>query len=158
PRLECGPHHIHPDHHPRPAPVRGVVHLAGLERRGLTEIHEVELGPERERVRHMVLRPEPVEPVREEGDDVDRHPRNPSRTRISPAPVSTRSIASDMNGTSTPSSSSSTEHDSPSTTWTTRPCPGTLQPTRSDASHSSSASSSSTSSSSPRSGRASSIP
>ena len=63
--------HVDPQHHPRPAPVRSVVHLAVRERRrvAVAEEAKVDLGAEHRRERPLLG--EPPEGVRNQREDVD---------------------------------------------------------------------------------------
>src|SRR5262249_30627716 len=122
--------HVHADDHARATAVGGVVHLAGAERRGGAQVDGVELVPEPERVAHVTLVAEPVEPAGEEREDVDLHevsssrPRKARSTRILRPSRSMSLIASEMKGMSTPSGPTSrTSQDGPRTTRVTSPKP-----------------------------------
>src|SRR3954463_9832483 len=144
-RREGRLHHVDPQDHARAAPVRGVVHLAGAQRRRRPDVDEAELEPGAQGVPHVTLLREPLKPAREEREDVDVHDlasppasgsrsmsRKPVSTSITPAAVSTRLTASEMNGTRMAGSpTSSTSHEGPATTRLTTPSPGTSHPTRS---------------------------
>src|SRR3954453_18070693 len=136
-------HHVDADHHSGAAPIGRVVDLAPAERRPLAEVHELDL---RASVADVALLREPVEPVREEREDVDLHqkPRNSRSTSMSLRSRSIRLTASPITGTTRASSpTSSNVHAGASRTRSTRPSPGTSQPIRSATPYSSSSSSSS---------------
>src|SRR5207248_7809632 len=144
-------HHIHPDDHPGAASVRRVVDLAGGERRGGAQVDRLEAQSALGGAPDVPLLGEPVEPGREEGQDVDVHsgpassslpaapssPRKRRSTSIRRASTSTRRTASDTSGTRTPPSpTSSRSHEGAATTPVTAPSPGTSQPSSSSTSHS----------------------
>ena len=68
---------IDPEHHPRPASVRVVVHLARAERRRVAVVHdpEIELGSEYRS--HGTAHLQPLEGVRDQREDVEAHGREP---------------------------------------------------------------------------------
>ena len=68
-------------HHPRPAAERDVVDLAGLERRRGPRVDRLERMAVGDRVGDVALGAEPVEPVREEREDVNPHRGTPGRRR-----------------------------------------------------------------------------
>src|SRR5205823_1139502 len=107
--------HVHADDHSGTATVGRVVDLTGAERSGRPQVDRLELVVQRERIANVPLAPEPVEPAGEERDDVDPHsPRN----RLSTSMTSpTERIASETNGRSVPSSSSSRSQEG---AWITR--------------------------------------
>ena len=62
---------VDPQHHPGPAAVGRVVDLPGAERRRVAVVEEPQLVPFADRVLNRALRLEPVEGLREEGEDVE---------------------------------------------------------------------------------------
>jgi hypothetical protein len=64
---------VDPQDHPRPAPIWRVVDLAVGERRRVAVVEEAQVMAEAQRVADVTLALEPVEPFREEGEDVDVH-------------------------------------------------------------------------------------
>ena len=67
---------VDPQHHPGAAAERRVVDLARLQRRRRAVVDAVERRAQLERVGHVALPAEPVEPGREQREDVDLHPRS----------------------------------------------------------------------------------
>ena len=57
--------------HPGAAAVRSVVHLAAAQRGRVPEVEEADLGPPLDRVSDVTLAAEPVEPLGEQGEDVN---------------------------------------------------------------------------------------
>ena len=95
-------------HHPRPAAERDVVDPAALERRRRAVVDGLERVAERERVGDVALGAEPVEPVREQREDVNPHRGTPGRRRSRRAATSIERTASPTIGTSSSSPPSRT--------------------------------------------------
>ncbi len=98
-------HDVHAQHHAGAAAERRVVDLAAGERRVEARVERAHLVTVLERVAHVALRAEPVEPLREERDHVQLHysassPRNRASTSMRRAVGSTDAIASCTSGTS----------------------------------------------------------
>src|SRR6185295_8281446 len=62
---------VNPEHHARSAAVGGVVDLTAAERRRLAVVEEANLRAELERVGDVPLAEKPLEPLGEEGEDVN---------------------------------------------------------------------------------------
>ena len=73
-------HHVDAQHHPGAAAERRVVDLAAAERRVLARVERAQLVAVGERVADVALAAEPLEPLREEGDDVELHQEGARRT------------------------------------------------------------------------------
>ena len=73
--------HVDAQHHPRPAAEWDVVDAVVLHRRRVAIVDRLDRVAERGRVGHVALGAEPVEPVREEREDVNLHRGTPGRRR-----------------------------------------------------------------------------
>ena len=103
-----GVHDVDAQDHPGAAAERRVVDLAAAERRVLARVERAQLVAVRQRVGDVALAAEPLEPLREERDDVELHqarrppgeaqarrsPRKARSTSMTPAATSTERTAS----------------------------------------------------------------
>ena len=84
---------VHPEHHPRPTPVRLVVDLAGAERRRVAVVEDAQLELVPEHRRHGPALADPLERAGNQREDVDAHdssevtrrPRSRARRATLPA-------------------------------------------------------------------------
>ena len=109
-----GVHDVDAQHHPGAAAERRVVDLPARQRRVVARVERAQLVAGGERVAHVALAAEPVEPLGEERDDVKLHSLQPGTPVDLDPPrldVDRRASRRARAARACPPSSSSTSHD-----------------------------------------------